>query len=95
ERDLYCVIQYLEPFDWRNQRAFGFDMCSETNRRSAILSSIATGMPTISGKVILVQETQDNTQSGFLMYLPLYQGQATADEERKQRAVGVIYAAFR
>lgn len=95
ERDLYCVIQYLEPFDWRNQRAFGFDMCSETNRRSAILSSIATGMPTISGKVILVQETQDNTQSGFLMYLPLYQGQATTDEERKQRAVGVIYAAFR
>ena len=25
-RDLYASIVYLEPFNWRNQRAFGYDM---------------------------------------------------------------------
>lgn len=95
ERELYCAINYLEPFDWRNQRAFGFDMCSEPIRRAAILSAIASGMPTISGKVTLVQETSDDTQSGFLMYLPLYHGLATTEAERKQQAIGLVYAAFR
>lgn len=95
ERELYCAINYLEPFDWRNQRAFGYDMCSEPIRRAAILSAIASGMPTISGKVTLVQETIDDTQSGFLMYLPLYRGLATTEAERKQQAIGLIYAAFR
>ena len=27
-RALYSSIEFLEPFDWRNQRAFGFDMYS-------------------------------------------------------------------
>lgn len=26
ERPLYSAVEYVEPFDWRNQRAFGFDM---------------------------------------------------------------------
>lgn len=95
ERELYCAINYLEPFDWRNQRAFGYDMCSEPIRRAAILSAIASGMPTISGKVTLVQETADDAQAGFLMYLPLYRGLATTEAERKQQAIGLIYAAFR
>ncbi len=29
ERDTYQAIIYLEPFDWRNRRAFGYDMYSE------------------------------------------------------------------
>lgn len=95
DREFYCVIKYLEPFDWRNQRAFGFDMCSEPIRRSAILSAIASGLPKASGKVTLVQETPDNTQAGVLMYLPLYHGQPKTEAERLQQAIGVIYAPFR
>jgi CHASE1-domain containing sensor protein len=26
QRDIYTSIIYLEPFNWRNQRAFGYDM---------------------------------------------------------------------
>lgn len=95
ERGLYCIIKYLEPFDWRNQRAFGFDMCSEATRRSAILKAITSGLPKVSGKVTLVQETPDNTQAGVLMYVPLYRGQPMTDVERMQQAIGVVYAPFR
>ncbi|ESE39779.1 CHASE domain-containing protein [Shewanella decolorationis] len=94
-RELYCVIKYLEPFDWRNQRAFGFDMCSESTRRTAILHAISTGLPQVSGKVTLVQETPDDTQAGILMYLPLYHGQPTTEAERVKQALGVVYAPFR
>jgi CHASE1-domain containing sensor protein len=36
KRDLYTSIIYLEPFDTRNRRAFGFDMFSEPVRRAAM-----------------------------------------------------------
>ncbi|GMA80670.1 sensor histidine kinase [Shewanella glacialipiscicola] len=94
-RDQYCVILYLEPFDWLNQRALGYDMCSEANRRKAIDRAIASGQPTVSGKVTLVQDSLDNTQAGFLMYLALYQGLASTEAERKQHVRGLVYAAFR
>ncbi|MGI2065741.1 CHASE domain-containing sensor histidine kinase [Shewanella sp. MF08487] len=94
-RDQYCVILYLEPFDWLNQRALGYDMCSEANRRKAIDRAIVTGQPTVSGKVTLVQDSLDNTQAGFLMYLALYQGSASTEAERKQHVSGLVYAAFR
>ena len=35
-RAQYTSIIYLEPFDRRNQRAFGFDMFSEANRRAVM-----------------------------------------------------------
>ncbi|MFB2761366.1 CHASE domain-containing sensor histidine kinase [Shewanella xiamenensis] len=94
-RELYCVIKYLEPFDWRNQRAFGFDMCSESTRRTAILNAIASGQVKVSGKVTLVQETPDNSQAGVLMYVPFYHGQPVTEAERIQQAIGVIFAPFR
>ncbi|MEO4046342.1 CHASE domain-containing protein [Pseudomonas sp. CAU 1711] len=96
-RDGYSVILYLEPFDWRNRRAFGFDMYSEANRRAAMRRAIDTGQPAISGKVRLVQETEENVQHGFLMYLPVYpRGEVPDSEsERSERLLGFVYAPFR
>jgi CHASE1-domain containing sensor protein len=71
ERPVYSAIIYLEPFDWRNQRAFGYDMLSEPVRRAAMERARDTGEPSVSGKVTLVQETTTDTQPGFLMYLPV------------------------
>lgn len=68
----YHSIVYLEPFDWRNQRAFGYDMFTEPVRRAAMERSRDTGFPSLSGKVTLVQETETDVQPGFLMYLPVY-----------------------
>src|SRR5574343_1538449 len=68
ERDVYSSIIYLEPFSGRNLRAFGFDMYSETVRRTAMQRAASTGEPAWSGKVTLVQEDgQGKTQPGFLV----------------------------
>jgi diguanylate cyclase (GGDEF)-like protein/PAS domain S-box-containing protein len=71
ERSFYSAIEFLEPFDWRNQRAFGFDMYSEPVRRRAMQRAMLTGLPSLSGKVELLQETDHNPQAGSLLYLPI------------------------
>ncbi|WP_407166015.1 CHASE domain-containing protein [Bradyrhizobium sp. ORS 111] len=97
DRDEYTSIVYLEPFDWRNRRAFGFDMFTEPVRRQAMIRARDTGAPSISGKVTLVQETDQGVQNGVLMYLPVYQTAVppATVEERKAGLVGYVYAPFR
>ncbi|MCC9656820.1 CHASE domain-containing protein [Rhodopirellula halodulae] len=97
ERDFYTSIVYLEPFDWRNQRAFGFDMYSEATRRAAMDTAINTGQPTISGVVRLVQETDDDVQRGFLLYLPVFENDQPrqTSEQRNEAVIGFVYAPFR
>lgn len=96
-RTEYTSIIYLEPFDWRNQRAFGYDMFSEPERREAMERARDTGKTAISGKVRLVQETEKDMQNGFLMYLPVYRKGAEIDTVEKRRAalLGYVYSPFR
>jgi signal transduction histidine kinase/DNA-binding NarL/FixJ family response regulator len=97
DRDELTTIIFLEPFDWRNRRAFGFDMFTEPVRRAAMILARDTGAPSISGKVTLVQETDQGVQNGFLMYLPVYQTAVppATVEERRAGLVGYVYAPFR
>ncbi len=96
-RPLYVPITYLEPFDERNQRAFGYDMFSEPTRRAAMELARDTGLPTISGKVTLVQETSTDIQAGFLMYFPVYSAKGHLDTRADRRSAlrGFVYSAFR
>lgn len=97
ERETYTSIVYLEPFSGRNLRAFGFDMFSEPVRRSAMERARDQGTASLSGKVTLVQETDEKVQAGVLMYLPVYRGgQVPAGvEERRAMLIGFVYAPFR
>tara|TARA_R110000787_G_scaffold221535_2_gene330270 strand:- start:7092 stop:9701 length:2610 start_codon:yes stop_codon:yes gene_type:complete len=97
DRRHYSSILYLEPFDWRNRRAFGYDMFSNETRRAAMEQARDTGEAVISGKVTLVQETNDNVQAGFLMYLPLYATAETPIElvARRNELKGWVYSPFR
>ena len=97
QREEYTSIIYLEPFDWRNQRAFGYDMFTEPVRRAAMERARDSGMTSISGKVKLVQETETSAQAGFLMYLPVYQkGKALATpQDRRSALLGYVYSPFR
>ncbi|MEX0900786.1 MAG: CHASE domain-containing protein [Gammaproteobacteria bacterium] len=96
-RDEYHSIVYLEPFDWRNQRAFGYDMATEPTRRAAMVRARDTGQAVLSGAVTLVQETGEEVQAGFNLYLPVYQdGLPTATvEQRRDALVGFVYSPFR
>jgi two-component sensor histidine kinase len=97
ERDEYQPVVFLEPFDSRNQRAFGYDMQSELRRKMAMDQARDSGAASVSEPVTLKQETEQNVQKGFLMYLPVY-GPGTARatvEERRSALRGFVYAAFR
>ena len=97
ERPEYTSIIFLEPFDWRNQRAFGYDMFSEPTRKEAMIRARDTGMPALSGKVTLVQETVEDIQAGFLIYLAVYRkGEPLETPEQRCKALmGYVYSPFR
>jgi diguanylate cyclase (GGDEF)-like protein/PAS domain S-box-containing protein len=96
-RDLYTSIIYLEPFSWRNRRAFGFDMYSEPVRHEAMDRSRDTGKASLSGKVLLVQETDKDVQAGFLIYLPVYRNGMpnSTVQERRKNLLGWVYSPLR
>jgi diguanylate cyclase (GGDEF)-like protein/PAS domain S-box-containing protein len=97
DRDLYSSIIYLEPFDWRNRRAFGYDMYSEPTRREAMEFARDQDTVAISGRVTLVQETDEDVQQGFLMYAPFYTT-SSMDlrlEHRRENIRGYAYSVIR
>ena len=96
-RDVYTSIIFLEPFNWRNQRAFGYDMYSEPTRRAALDSARDSGLTTIAARIILVQETEKNKQSGMLMYVPQYRQGLPLDsvENRRKALRGFVYSPIR
>lgn len=96
ERDSYSAIVYLEPFDWRNKRAFGYDMWSNDMRRAAMSRARDTGVAATSGIITLVQETNDDVQRGFLTYVPVYKSRPKeTTASRRELFLGWVYAPFR
>ncbi|CAA7612848.1 CHASE domain-containing protein [Magnetospirillum sp. SS-4] len=97
DRDPYSSILYLEPFSGANLRAFGYDMYSEAVRRAAMDMARDTGLPSLSGKVVLVQEAEGEYQAGTLMYLPVYVGGVSPSTVAERRAAirGFVFAPFR
>ncbi|MGD9991760.1 MAG: CHASE domain-containing protein [Salinivirgaceae bacterium] len=97
ERENYTSILYLEPFEGRNLSAFGYDMFSNPIRRKAMEIARDSNLAALSGKVILVQETNEDIQAGTLMYVPVYKyGKPIDTKEQKQAAiVGWVYSPYR
>ncbi len=96
ERPFYTAIVYLEPENWRNERAMGYDMFSEPNRQKAMARARDTGNASATAVVSLVQEAGENKQPGFLIYYPVYSGnEPTTVTARQQELEGFAYGAFR
>jgi PAS domain S-box-containing protein len=97
DRPFYTSIIYIEPFNVRNQRAFGFDMYAESVRRAAMDRAKDEGVTSIAGKVVLVQEFGHDIQNGTLMYYPLYRSGAplSTTEEKRAALRGFVYSPIR
>jgi signal transduction histidine kinase/CHASE1-domain containing sensor protein len=96
DRDVYTSILFLEPFDEKNQRAFWYDMFSDEVRRKAMIRARDTGLPTLSGKVILKQETDTEIQNGFLLYVPVYKSTSNNIPDTLAETIfWYVYAPFR
>jgi PAS domain S-box-containing protein len=97
DRSVYTPVLFLEPFNWRNQRAFGYDMYSEETRRAALDKAVAGGITTVAARVTLKQETEKDMQSGLLMYAPVYRlgMPVQTPEERRKAVMGLVYSPLR
>ncbi|WCE02707.1 PAS domain S-box protein [Pseudoxanthomonas sp. JBR18] len=84
------IIKYIEPVD-RNRAAVGLDIGSEKNRRQAALASAASGRPTLTGPITLVQATGQQNRS-MLLLLPVYAGDAPAGATGMEHTLGWVYA---
>lgn len=97
KRDVYSCITLLEPLRDRNLRAFGYDMLSEPTRREALERARDRGEATLTGKVVLLQETETDVQPGTLMYVPVYRKGMPKDtiEQRRAAIMGWTYSPYR
>jgi len=89
DRDEYYPVLFLEPLDRRNQQAIGYDIYFEQTRKNTVNTLIETGDTTITGKITLVQEIDDDIQNGFLMLVPVY---SNVNSDYLQ---GIVYNVFR
>jgi diguanylate cyclase (GGDEF)-like protein/PAS domain S-box-containing protein len=97
KRDVITSIDFLEPFNWRNRRAFGFDMFSEPVRREAMRRAALSDEPALTGMVTLLQETKADPQPGVLLYLPIYRTDQplTSAQQRWEALLGWAYSPIR
>jgi two-component system, OmpR family, sensor kinase len=84
--EAYPVV-FLEPFHQMNQRAIGYDLFSEPDRREAMERAMRSGRAAATGRLTLVQERGEaSPQPGFLILAPAYRG---------GEMVGFVYSPFR
>ena len=97
ENGFSAPIEYIEPLSGPNRRALGYDLYSEPVRQAAMITARDTGKAAITGKLRLVQESGENGQAGFIMFLPVYGGGfvPTTVEMRRTDIVGWVSAPFR
>ncbi|UUY06546.1 PAS domain S-box protein [Pseudomonas sp. J452] len=96
-RDEYLIVDFINPLDWRNRRALGFDMYSEATRRLAISQARDSGEAVLTGPLKLRQEIEQDVQAGALLYLPVYRQNApqTNVDERRAAVLGMVAGTFR
>jgi PAS domain S-box-containing protein len=97
ERLEYVPILYNEPYAGRNRAVIGLDMFAEPTRRAAMERARDTGLPTVSGKVVLAGETTQDRPPGFVLYVPVFaHGQPVGTPEaRRQALIGHVFGPFR
>ncbi len=96
-RDEYLLVDYISPMNWRNRRVIGYDVLAEATRRAAADQARNGGDPILSAPVTLKQETDKDTQSGVLLFMPVYRPNqpVTTEEERRRALLGMVLGAFR
>ena len=93
ERDRYVPVTFLEPIP-SNEPALGYDLASDETRRTALEAARDTGAIAATGRIQLVQETNEN-QYGFLVFVPVYQKVAATLAERQAAIDGYVLGVFR
>jgi PAS domain S-box-containing protein len=92
DRPEYFPALFIEPMEG-NEEALGFDLASDAARRQALELSRGTGTMQATAAITLVQETAG--QTGFLVFLPVYDGEPVSTEDRRVALKGFLAGVFR
>ena len=97
DREFYTPVIYIEPLIGRNLQVLGYDTFSDAERRATMMQARDTDSASVSGKLTLVQETDEHIQAGFLVVLPLYKPEMPHEtvEQRRKSIYGWVTAVFR
>ena len=83
----YYIVHYVEPLDdVKNQRALDFDIYTSPVRRAAVDEATATGLPALTERLKLIQETQEGTEKYAYSVIMMHPGLP----ERQSKDVAVI-----
>ncbi len=87
------IIKFIEPTN-KNNSVLGLDIGFEANRRAAAERARDLGVPALTKKVVLAQDTKN--QAGFLLLIPVYKTKLIPStlEERRKNFQGWVYAPF-
>ncbi|MDO9236876.1 MAG: CHASE domain-containing protein [Aquabacterium sp.] len=88
--DLF-VIKQIEPLSG-NEKAWGFDVGSEPVRREAAVRAVATGLPALTSRIVLVQDSKK--RAGYLYYQPVFRWASKVDTpaDRQRNLIGLVYS---
>lgn len=94
KRAFYCIVDLVEP-PASNQKAFGFDLCSENERRTMVKQARDSGKLTASGPLNLF--VHDPNVTGYILAMPVYRRGALLDslEQRRTAFLGVVTGVYR
>lgn len=97
ERERHAPVVFVEPEDWRNRRALGFDMVGEPVRYRAAMLAVERNAAILSDRVKLKQEVGREIQSGAVLFLPVYRPDLPLDDVAQRQAAlkGWVYTALR
>jgi len=91
-RDEYYPVYYVEPMRG-NEKAFGYDLASNSTRLTTLEKSRDLGQMLATGRITLVQETEK--QYGFLVFSPIYDKNSTTVDERRKNLQGFVLGVIR
>ncbi len=96
-RKEYFALVYLEPFNEKTAKAFGFDPATDPARRVAMERARDTGLASTSAMTVLRQDTDPRPQPAFTIYIPIYRDGLPLATVKQRRAalIGFVAAGFR
>lgn len=98
-RDAYDPIKFAEPTNMINQRAIGFDVSSEKERRESMAFARDTADFGLSPPITLTRDAngKKNPPQSVILFYPIYAGKDIPGtvESRREMLKGYVYLAFR
>jgi diguanylate cyclase (GGDEF)-like protein/PAS domain S-box-containing protein len=95
-REIYTSVLYIEPLAGRNLLALGLDNYADPVRRIPMEQARDSDKVVMSGKLKLIQETNEQVQVGFMMWAPVYKHGVAHNTlaERHAKLLGWVNASF-